>query len=170
MLWNLEVHVKFTCCTTLAIFVYNNMITCCIYDKNKHTNSKYVGNIVNTVKLFLQRILQQEPTVFNNVRIRRLCRPKHTIYIVLCFVILHISSHMNRGIIDCWLLLKNSLQKQLYRVHNVTDMECEIMDIWQTIPLHYSREFFNRSQQFSVMFASGDFANQNIPFILFCVL
>ena len=30
MLWNLEVHVKFTCCTTSAIFVYNNMITCCI--------------------------------------------------------------------------------------------------------------------------------------------
>jgi hypothetical protein len=38
---------------------------------------------------------------------------------------------------NCWLLLKNSLQKRLYRVHNVTDMECEIMDIWQTILLHY---------------------------------
>ena len=30
---------------------------------------------------------------------------------------------------NCWLLLKNSLQKRLYHVHNVTDMEREIMDI-----------------------------------------
>ena len=37
MLWNFEVHVKFTCCTTSAIFVYNNMITCCTYiNKCRH--------------------------------------------------------------------------------------------------------------------------------------
>ena len=45
---------------------------------------------------------------------------------------------------NCWLLLKNSLQKQLYHVHvhNVTNIVCEIMDIWQTIPLHYIRNLY----------------------------
>jgi hypothetical protein len=43
---------------------------------------------------------------------------------------------------NCWLLLKNSLQKRLYRIHSVTDMEHQIMDIWQTIPLHYIRNLY----------------------------
>ena len=70
---------------------------------NIHDFALHVGNIVNTAKPFLLSILQQDTTVFSNVRIRRLCRPKHTIYIVLCLVILHTSSPINRGII----VLKN---------------------------------------------------------------
>ena len=43
---------------------------------------------------------------------------------------------------NCWLLLKNAQQKRLCRVHNVTDMEREIRDIWQTIPLHYIKNLY----------------------------
>jgi hypothetical protein len=45
-------------------------------------------------------------------------------------------------IIKLILALQPGLKKRLYRVHNVTDMEREIMDIWQTIPLHYIRNLY----------------------------
>ena len=43
---------------------------------------------------------------------------------------------------NCCILLKNAQQKRLCRVHNVTDMEREMMDIWVTIPLHNIKNLY----------------------------
>ena len=65
-----------------------------------------------TVKPFLQRILQQEPSVFNNVRIWRLCQPKHTIYCsVFCnFAHFEPYEHGHYHLEKCNFLLDNDAQ------------------------------------------------------------